>query len=334
MITGERKKQLTPETVLHFISEYDIFRHFMPNKHWQINQATFSPFRNEKHESFLIGNKHGNLKFTDFSDSSKHGDCFEFVKQLYHLSSIDEVLHLIDKEFGLGIASISTGEYKKIISEYKQPDEIKRYSVIQVITRKFTKEELDYWNSYHISLEELRENHVYSIKSLFFNKSKFPLSDSELRFGYLYPDGGYWKIYRPFSDRKNKWMPNNVPIVTMDGKENIVNCKVAFINKSRKDYIVIKKLFPCSCAVQNEGLACFSPENVQFLKLNSERQILSFDSDVVGVTNSQQITKLFNFDYCNVPKMYLQEGVKDWSDLGRVYGMKVIEDYLKQKELL
>ncbi len=36
-------------------------------------------------------------------------------------------------------------------------------------------------------------------------------------------------------------------------------------------------------------------------------------SDITGVTNSQQITKLFEFDYCNVPKTYLKEGIKDWS---------------------
>ena len=97
---------------------------------------------------------------------------------------------------------------------------------------------------------------------------------------------------------------------------------------------MIKKLFECSCAVQNEGLACFSEENVNYLKSNSKRQILSFDSDVTGVKNSQQITQLFGFDYCNVPKQYLSEGIKDWADLGKTYGMKAIENYLIEKNLI
>jgi len=95
----------------------------------------------------------------------------------------------------------------------------------------------------------------------------------------------------------------------------------------------MKKIFPCCCAVQNEGIGAFSPENVEYLKANSDRQILSFDSDVAGVTNSQQITKLFDFDYLNVPKKYLSEGIKDWADLAKDHGLKVIEDYLKQKGL-
>jgi hypothetical protein len=160
----------------------------------------------------------------------------------------------------------------------------------------------------------------------------FPIKETDLRFGYFYD--GHWKIYRPFGDKMNKWMPNNVPITAMDGKENVIDCDVAFINKSKKDYMVMKKIFPCSCAVQNEGIACFSTDNVEYLKSNSKRQILSFDSDVTGVKNSQQITKLFDFGYCNVPKMYLKEGIKDWADFGKEYGLKAIERHLKQKGLL
>jgi hypothetical protein len=241
---------------------------------------------------------------------------------------------MIDRDFGLGFSTgIMTGEYKKIISEYKQPEIEKRYSLIQVKTRKFTNRELEYWAEYHQDLQDLRDNNVYSIKELYLNKQRFPLGEDELRFGYLY-EGQYWKIYRPYADKKHKWMPNNVPITAMDGKENIKDCSVAFINKSKKDFMVMKKIFPCSCAVQNEGLGCFSHDNVEYLKANSDRQILSFDADDVGVQNSVQITKMFDFDYTNVPRQYLAEGIKDWADLAKAHGLQAIEDYLKSKNLL
>ncbi len=98
--------------------------------------------------------------------------------------------------------------------------------------------------------------------------------------------------------------------------------------------MVMKKVFPCCCAVQNEGIACFSQENVEYIKANSDKQILSFDSDVTGVANSQQITKLFDFGYLNVPKRHLKEGIKDWADLAKAYGLKRIEDYLRFKTIL
>ena len=333
MITGERKTKISIEAILGRISEYDIFRYYMPHKDWKINRVTYSPFRHENNPSFMIGNKLGYLMFIDYSDTSKRGDCFNFVQMLHNIS-ISDTLKMIDKDFGLGFSTgVITGEYKKIISEYKQPEIEKRNSLIQVKVRKFTQNELDYWAQYHQDIQDLRDNNIYSIKELYLNKQRFPLEENELRFGYLY-EGQYWKIYRPFADKKKKWMPNNVPITAMDGKENIKNCDVAFINKSKKDYMVMKKLFPCSCAVQNEGLGCFSHENVEYLKANSDRQILSFDADAVGVQNSKQITEMFDFDYTNVPRQYLTEGIKDWADLSRKYGLKAIEECLKQKGLL
>lgn len=322
------------QSVLDKITEYDIFRWYMPDKSWKLNRVTYSPYRNESNPSFIIGNKNGNLSFIDFADTSRRGDCFEFVKTLHNLSSMDDVLKLIDRDFHLGIASgVVTEEYKKIVSAYKQPEDLgKRYSLIQVVTRKFNNDELAYWNAYHQSLQDLRDNNVYAVKKVYLNKSLFAIKENELTFGYFYD--GHWKIYRPFADKKVKWVPNNVPITAMDGKEDIKDCQIAFINKSKKDYMVMKKLFPCSCAVQNEGLSCFSTENIEYLRANSEKQILSFDSDVVGVTNSQQITKIFDFGYLNVPKKYLTEGIKDWADLAKTHGMEVIENYLKQKKLL
>ncbi len=334
MIAGKIKKKLTPEAILEKISEYDVFRYYMPDQSWKINQVTLSPFRKEHNPSFLIGTKRGFLTFIDFADTNLRGNCFDFVKVLYNLSTFDDVLKKVDQDFNIGILKgVNSEEYKKITSQYKQPEDLgKRYSLIQAITRKFTQEELAYWNTYHQDLQDLRDNNIYSIKKLYLNKSLFHLNDNELRFGYFY--NGFWKIYRPFADKKMKWMPNNVPITSMDGLENIKNCKLAFINKSKKDYMVIRKIMECTCAVQNEGIGCFSNENVEYLKANSDRQILSFDSDVTGVHNSQQITKLFDFEYANVPRKYLAEGIKDWADLAKAHGIETIEKYFKQKEFI
>jgi len=331
-IAGNKKIELTMDSILEKVSDYDIFRWYMPTKDWELNEITLSPFRREKNPSFIIGNKRGYVSFIDFGNTEFRGDCFTFVKKLYNLANLDEVLRKIDKDFGLGISSSEIKDYKKITGEYKQPEIVKRNTLIQVTTRKFTNEELAYWNTYHQNITDLRNNEIYSIKELYLNKKKFPLKDTDLRFGYFY--NGFWKIYRPFLGKKEKWFPNNVPITTMDGKEDIKGCKTAFINKSKKDHMVIKKIFPCSCAVQNEGIACFSPENVEYIKNNSETQVLSFDSDVTGVKNSQQITELFGFTYCNVHRKYLQEGIKDWADLAKTHGMQAVEEVLKQKQLL
>lgn len=334
MIQGNKKIELSPESILKKISAFDIYMMYMPNKNWKVNHVTFSPFRQEKHPSFLIGNKKGTLRFIDFTDTNKKGGCFDFVQMLYNLPSLRDALLMIDSDFGLGITSgIYTGEYKKIISEYKQPEELgKRYSLIQVKVRKFTHEELAYWNEYYQDISDLKREQIYSIDKLYLNKQLFSLKETELRFGYFYE--GSWKIYRPFVKKEQKWVPNNVPIDYLEGKENIKNCNTALITKSKKDKMVIQKVYPHVCAVQAEGIACFSEENIEYIKANSDEQILLFDSDEPGVKNSQQITQIFNFDYCNVPKIYLSEGINDYADFGKTYGLEKIKEQFKQKQIL
>ena len=78
----KRPSIITPDRILEKVSEYDIFRYYMPNSNWKLNVVTFSPFRNENNPSFMIGNKHGRLTFIDFADTSKRGSCFNFVKML------------------------------------------------------------------------------------------------------------------------------------------------------------------------------------------------------------------------------------------------------------
>jgi hypothetical protein len=46
------------------------------------------------------------------------------------------------------------------------------------------------------------------------------------------------------------------------------------------------------------------------------------------------VTNKYGFEYCNVPRIYLDEGIKDWSDLAKAHGLKTIEKYLTQKELI
>ncbi len=336
MIKGSKKQRISTDVILTKISSYDIFKFYMPNNDWQINIVTHSPFRDERTPSFIIGNREGldSLTYIDFGNTNFKGNCFTFVMQLYNISNFIDVLKKIDTDFELGISTgVKSEKYKKIITSYKKPEiKAKDYSFIQVKTRRFTNEELSYWNDYYQDIDDLKANNVFSISEVYLNKKRIVLKDSELRFGYLYD--GNWKIYRPFSDRKWKWMPNNVPITAMDGMDDIKNCHTAFITKSKKDYMVMKKIFPTVCAVQNEGVGCFSYDNVEYIINNSEKQILSFDSDTTGVNNSIDITNMFGFDYCNVPKKYLPEGINDWADLAKSYGLRTIEEYLITKNII
>ena len=88
-IGGQKKVMLTPESILSLITSYDVFRFYMPIKSWSLNAVTYSPFRNEKNPSFIISNRNNELFFIDFTDTSKKGNCFHFVKELIQQIDLD-----------------------------------------------------------------------------------------------------------------------------------------------------------------------------------------------------------------------------------------------------
>ena len=333
MIKGHKREELSADNILAKVSELLIYRHYFGQ--FELNEAIYNHLRGEDTSgcpSFIISNRYGHLHHKDFAMGDDwSGNCFKLVQQIYGCS-YNEALKIIDRDLGLGILpENNSGIYRKLKKELKVPDEIsKRYSLIQVVTRKFTKEELDYWKQYGQSLEDLKANHIYSIKEMYLNKKRHPLCD--LRFAYLF-EGGYWKIYCPYEDKKKKWI-SNVPITTLDGKKNIENCCTAWVTKSKKDLMVLKKFYPHVISTQNESTGCFSPENIEYIKNNSSRQILMFDNDSTGVRTSIEITNKYGFEYCNVPKKYFDEGITDWADWVAKYDTQIVRDYLISKKVL
>lgn len=334
MITGVRKKELTPESVLNLISEFDIYRLYMPDKDWKINQATTSPFRVDHNPSFSISNRNGQLHHIDFADSNYQGDCFEFVKQMFHITTLNDVLKKIDQDFGLGFYSNSNpGEYKRIVKEYIQPEELgKRYSLIQVKTRKFTDTELLYWKDYYQDINDLRANNIYSIKELYLNRQRIMLEENELRFGYFYPELGCWKIYKPHSERKYKWI-SNVPLITTYGLNNLNKEYNTLIVDSLKDYLICRKVYNYVVQVQNESLASFSEETVNYIKQNSREVFYGGDSDSAGKQASYAITQAFGFIHINPPDRLLPQG-KDWGEWCKLEGLEVIREHFIKKGLI
>jgi hypothetical protein len=50
------------------------YKFYMPNQNWKINVVTYSPFRNEKNPSFIIGYRGGSLRFVILETPVKKED--------------------------------------------------------------------------------------------------------------------------------------------------------------------------------------------------------------------------------------------------------------------
>lgn len=331
-IKGNVKVHVSKEYILERLSEYEIYRYYVGHD-FVIGRTFCSPFRKEVDPSFSITvTRNGRLHHVDFGDSTKRGDCFSFVKQMFFALNFDEVLVKIAKDFNIissKDAPLGRREKMTVVN-----NDGKKETLIQVVTRKFDTADLAYWGSYHITEKELKDNDIYAVKKLYLNRDRIMIPATELVFGYLMEDK--WKIYRPLADKKNKWLCN-VPGTYISGMHRITDgCHNAVVTKAKKDEIVLAKFIPHVASVQSESQIAICKEDIDILKGKCREVYLNFDSDEVGVQACKYYNQ-FGFKWVNCPKGFNDPNgkmIKDFADLAKYYGLETVIKHFKDKKVI
>jgi len=325
MIKGVVKEDISIESVLERVNDYEVYKYYLGHD-FKIGMPFSSPFRRDSNPSFCVGvSKSGKLKHIDFGDSTKRGDCIDFVTQLLSLSYKDALRRVY--------LDLCKNTYSKVSRPLVAETEQK--TIIQVVTRKFDTADLKYWGDYHITHKELRDNDVYAVKKLYLNRSRIMISPTELVFGYLMDNR--WKIYRPLADKKSNKFITNVPNSYMSGLHRIMKgCDIAVITKAKKDEILLSKFLPHVASVQSESEMSISKANIDLLSERCGTVYLNFDSDEVGVQACKYYNQ-FGFRWINCPRGYLKPDgsmIKDFSDLAKYHGLEEVIQHFKTKGLL
>lgn len=328
------KKQvpITKEFILGRVSEYDVYRAFFGD--FTLNRICKNHLRGEKKASFMIGTKSGHVTHVDFVDKYWKGDCFNLVQQIYNCDYIAS-LHVIAQKFGL-VAS----EVDPVRIDWTQPKIIEpKSTLIQVTARKFNKRELDYWADFYQGEEDLKRENIYAISKAYIDRARVRVYEHSMSFAYHYPEIDKFKLYCPEDPEVNgvswKWR-TNCDFDYIEHLDKIQGCKYAFISKSKKDTMVLRKALETDCLIttQSENPACFSEEVIKRLKNNSEEQVTIFDGDDPGKRNSMYLTENYGFKHCNVSDYYVRKGVKDFADMARVYGIRKVTKHFKTKNYI
>jgi len=317
---GELYKKITP---------FDIYQFYVGK--FPPNDAFCNPFRDDRDASFLIGTKTGNWRHFDFADEKWRGGAIDLVQQI-HNCSFTEALERIQKDFRLG-----ENKQREVI-KWETPKVVQFHPpTIKIITRRMNKEELEYWNSYHLDIEDLKKADVYSPDKIYRNGKR--LNSFPLTFCYWYKDIQRWKIYRPFAPVQDKNTPvhqikwdSSVPFDYCDNL-HFSGCRYGFLNKSRKDRIVTAKVLGTDCVadVQAESPHCLNENTVKYFKENCEVPVVVFDADGPGKKASKWITKEYGWKHINVPDGYLKEGITDFADLAKAKGLEAVYKHFKKK---
>ena len=191
---------LTIDTILSLITPYDIFRKYIPGYEPQMSLS--SPFDKDSHPSFWSRiDEKGNIWFKDYARKIS-GDCFTLVMEIYKCNFYTALEH-INTDFNLGLNKSNTdfnsvqAELKKFHIEAPKP---KQLANIQIASRQWTIQDLQFWAEHGISANTLNYFGVHPISFYWIRDYKFAAE----RLAYSWMVYNKRKIYQPYSEN-HKW---------------------------------------------------------------------------------------------------------------------------------
>lgn len=317
------KKNITKEYIFSKVSQETIFAHYL---NFPINSKKLycSQLRDDKCPTCSVyKSKSGILYYKDFA-TNQTLNCIDYVKEL-HKCDYHKALEIIAKDFGL-----EDGESIKPNIQVAPTIKKKTITKIQCEIKEFSKEELNWWNSFGISIKQLKKFNIFSIKHVFIDGVlKNVSSYKNPIYGYY---GGtedgveYWRIYFPMRD--NYRFLSNWPSKKIQGLKQLPNSSnLLVITKSMKDCACLAEFNIPAIAPCSETL--FINDNLlEKLKKRFKNIVVLYDSDRAGKYNLAKIRRQHpELTYFIIPKEY---NAKDISDFRKMYGYKKTEEFIKK----
>lgn len=335
-----KRKVLNKEEILKHVTEEQILYAFWPaGKELKIDKgAISSPFRKDDDPSLLVGYKDNRLIYKDLGDNHYKGDIWKFVEQIEGCTSHQQALQKVDLKFNLGYTTGQIVTHKPQVIKWESPIVVpKKPPVIQVTTRKPTKEELRYWAGYYQGTDDLKREHIFCPKEIYRNRKK--LDNRLMTFCYWCPDIEKWKLYRPHAPKRTdktppdqwKWDNNIGSLTYVENIDKMVG-PVGICTKSRKDRMVLRTAtgIDAICSIQAEDPAAITDDILYDIWSNVGYKVCAMDNDPKGKQASWWFTGR-GYHHVNVPDRMLEEGISDFADMARVYGIESVTKHMKQK---
>ncbi|MGJ7025672.1 AAA family ATPase [Petrimonas sulfuriphila] len=300
----------------------NIFKHYITCQ-WRVGRNFFNPLYEDKKASCNIyfDRKNGVYKLKDFGNDEYSGDCFYFVGKLKGLNCNNtndfvEILKTINRDLSLGLSedtempiqSISKPSIPIIPEKKSRPYDFQE--------QKFTRNELEYWEKYGISLELLNQYKVCSVREFKSENSEgkpysIASSSGEPIFGYK--SKRYIKLYRPSSKIRFLYGGDIGDNYCFGLEQLPAKGDTVFITSGEKDVL--------SLAAKGFHAICFNSETVNIpatiihkLSFRFKHIILLYDMDKTGLDSSVKHEKQLT-EYSVKRLMLPLSGTKEEKDI-------------------
>lgn len=316
MKIGRVNSSLTRKDILKKISEAEILSHYLGVS---ISCVINSPFRQDIHPSFglyAINNKEAN--YVDYATGDR-GSCFRLLSRLWN-TTYQGVINRITKD--LENNSINHSAFT-ITPNMSSPRLIGAPSKIelQCKIREWRDYDIEYWNSYGVSLDWLKYAEVYPISHKFIikNGQTYVFKADKYAYAFIERKEGHvtMKFYQPFNKNGYKWQNNNDgSVLGLWTKIPQYGDKVIICSSVKDSLCLMSNLrIPCIC-VQGEGYS-ISNTAISELKRRFKHVLVCLDNDIPGKQNAERLSKELDCPNIELPPF---EGGKDISDLYKAVG--------------
>jgi len=331
-------KSPTPDEILKYVSDYDIYRAYISN--FEVGKVINSPLRRDEHPSFsFFYNKKANkIFFKDFKEGIT-GDVFTFLKLKFPGLTFDQILQDITYTFSLddkfysgyniqGRKRFNSRTAKEHLTAIKRHD-IKR---IRIKSRNWVEYDLMFWSSYGVSLQTLEHYNVIPVEYIFIENlsrghEKIIKAD-RYAYGY-YENKDYitYKIYQPYS-REMKFISSHDSTVHSGYNQLPGVGDFLIITKSLKDVMAIveNSKIP-SVAIQSETVL-IKDKVIDEYKTRFKNVVTLFDNDQTGKTLSNKYLEAYNIRGLIIPK-HKKFPITDYSDIIKFINKNTAIEMLK-----
>lgn len=316
MISKGRKSE--EYTDISSIREVDIASYYLGIK--SIPCLITSPLRQDRKPSFaLFSNDGKEVGYIDYS-TKEHGSIINLLMKLWNCT-FNQAKERIANDLGNFNNNISISKSNKHNITIRTKSDI----TLQCKIREWRKYDIDYWNSYGISLQWLKYADVYPISHKIIIKDNTRSIFGADKYAYAYVEfkenKTTIKIYQPFNTNGFKWANNHdksvISLWTKVPKEGDKIC----ICSSLKDALCLwaNTGIP-ALAIQGEGYN-ISNTAINELKRRFKKVYIMLDNDEPGIKDSLILAEKTGFTNIILPKF---ENGKDISDYYKVLSNKEI----------
>lgn len=282
-----------------------------------------SPLRKDVHPSFSIYSPDGEkVKYIDYA-TGERGDIYSLLQKYFNLS-FSGVMRMIACEKQL--------RHFKTKSDFRATPSLgKKFSTrsssdIRVKVREWQQHDIEYWQSYGVSLSWLKYAEVYPIshKIVYKNDERyvFPAAKYAYCFVERKEDKVTLKVYQPYS-KLYKWSnKNDASVVGLWTKIPAQGNKLV-VCSSLKDALCLWSNIKIPCIYVQSETTGMSETAQRVLKERYKHIFVCFDNDEPGLRDAENFASQTGFKNVILPSF---DGGKDISDFFKLKGK---EEFIK-----